>query len=252
MRLEANGQLFGELNGMRSKTSQRCGASAKPSRPSAWLPSGTSCAPSRGGEKLCSQFWRNSFEVNHVRSLRSPLPLKRVPTKIHDAWLLKPKVFGDARGFFLESWNRETFREIGLDLDFLQDNHSRSSKHVPRRLQYQPGEAAQGKLVWVTSGTVFDVIVDLRESSPTYGVWDGTMLTTIAHERLYVPPGCAHDFLVVSDMTDFYYKVTTPYNPQAECALRWDDPDLAIVWPLGDLPPIVSAKDAEGMAFADV
>ena len=187
-----------------------------------------------------------------MRSLRSPLPLKRVPTKIHDAWLLKPKVFGDTRGFSLESWNRETFSEIGLDLDFLQDNHSRSSKHVPRRLQYQPGEAAQGKLVWVTSGTVFDVIVDLRESSPTYGVWDGTMLTTIAHERLYVPPGCAHDFLVVSDMTDFYYKVTTPYNPQAECALRWDDPDLAIDWSLEIvIEPTLFDKDKAAPSFKE-
>jgi len=178
--------------------------------------------------------------------------MKKLPTKIHDAWLLKPKIFGDARGFFLESWNRETFRDIGLDLDFLQDNHSRSSKQVLRGLHYQPGDAAQGKLVWVTSGTVFDVIVDLRKSSPTYGVWDGYMLTTDAHERLYVPPGCAHGFLVVSANTDFHYKVTMPYNPQAECTLRWDDPDLAIDWPLEiGIEPILSAKDKAAPSFKD-
>ena len=170
--------------------------------------------------------------------------MRKIQTRIHDAWLLKPKIFGDARGFFLESWNRDTFCEIGLDLDFVQDNHSRSSK--------QSGDAAQGKLVWVTSGTVFDVLVDLRKSSPTYGVWDGYMLTTDAHERLYVPPGCAHGFLVVSDTTDFHYKVTTPYNPQAECALRWDDPDLAIDWPLEiGIEPILSAKDKAAPSFKD-
>ncbi len=178
--------------------------------------------------------------------------MKKLPTEIHDAWLLKPKVFGDARGFFLESWNREIFREIGLDLDFVQDNHSRSSKHVLRGLHYQAGDAAQGKLVWVTSGTVFDVIVDLRQSSPTYGVWDGYMLTTDAHERLYVPPGCAHGFLVVSDTTDFHYKVTTPYAPETECALRWDDPDLAIDWPLEiGIDPILSPKDKAAPSFKD-
>jgi dTDP-4-dehydrorhamnose 3,5-epimerase len=111
--------------------------------------------------------------------------MKKLPTKIHDAWLLKPKVFGDTRGFFLESWNREIFREMGLDLEFVQDNHSRSSKHVLRGLHYQSGDAAQGKLVWVTSGTVFDVIVDLRQSSPTYGVWD----------RLHADHRCARETL---------------------------------------------------------
>jgi dTDP-4-dehydrorhamnose 3,5-epimerase len=104
----------------------------------------------------------------------------------------------------------------------------------------------------VTSGTVFDVLVDLRQSSPTYGVWDGYMLTTDAHERLYVPPGCAHGFLVVSDTTDFHYKVTTPYNPQAECALRWDDPDLGIDWPLEiGIEPILSAKDKAAPSFKE-
>ncbi len=178
--------------------------------------------------------------------------MKKLPTQIHDAWLLKPKVFGDARGFFLESWNRETFRDIGLDLEFVQDNHSRSAKGVLRGLHYQVGDAAQGKLVWVTSGTVFDVIVDLRQSSPTFGVWDGYLLSTETHERLYVPPGCAHGFMVLSDTCDFFYKVTMPYNPKAERALRWNDPDLAIGWPLAiGIEPILSEKDKTAPSFND-
>jgi len=178
--------------------------------------------------------------------------MKKIPTKIHDAWLLKPKVFGDARGFFLESWNHDTFREIGLGLDFVQDNHSRSSKGVLRGLHYQIGDAAQGKLVWVTSGTVFDVIVDLRRSSPTFGVWDGYLLNTETHDRLYVPPGCAHGFMVLSDVCDFFYKVTTPYNQQAERSLRWDDPDLAIDWPLEiGRESILSEKDKTAPSFKD-
>jgi len=176
--------------------------------------------------------------------------MKKISTKIQGAWLLKPQVFGDVRGFFLESWNRETFRAVGLDLDFVQDNHSRSSKHVLRGLHYQIGDAAQGKLVWVTSGTVFDVIVDLRESSPTFGTWDGYVLSTETHDRLYVPPGCAHGFLVLSETCDFFYKVTTPYNSIMERAIRWNDSRLGIEWPLqaGDLP-VVSTKDAHAPSF---
>lgn len=178
--------------------------------------------------------------------------MKKLPTKIHDAWLLKPKVFGDARGFFLESWSREAFREIGLDHNFVQDNHSRSAKHVLRGLHYQIGDAAQGKLVWVTSGTVYDVIVDLRHNSPTFGLYDGYLLSTETHDRLYVPPGCAHGFLVLSETCDFFYKVTTPYVPSAERALRWNDPDLAIDWPIENgIDPIVSLKDAAAATFAD-
>jgi len=178
--------------------------------------------------------------------------MKKIPTKIQGAWLLKPKVFGDARGFFLESWNRDTFRSIGLHLDFVQDNHSRSSKHVLRGLHYQTGEAAQGKLVWVTSGTVFDVLVDLRKSSPTYGEWDGYVLNTETHDRLYVPPGCAHGFLVMSETADFHYKVTAPYVPAAERALHWNDPALGIEWPIEiGLEPLVSPKDSAAATFAD-
>ena len=176
--------------------------------------------------------------------------MQKLPTKIHDAFLLKPRVFGDARGFFLESWNRQTFRDLGIDVDFVQDNHSRSAHHVLRGLHYQAGDAAQGKLVWVTSGTVFDVLVDLRESSPTFGAWDGYMLTSEAHERLWVPPGCAHGFLVMSDIADFHYKVSSPYARATERSLRWDDPTLAINWPLEiGISPLVSAKDANADSF---
>jgi dTDP-4-dehydrorhamnose 3,5-epimerase len=177
--------------------------------------------------------------------------MTKYPTKIHDAFLLKPKVFGDPRGFFLESWNRDTFRSLGIDADFVQDNHSRSARNVLRGLHYQAGAAAQGKLVWVTSGTVFDVLVDLRKSSPTYGVWDGYMLTSEAHERLWVPPGCAHGFLVVSDIADFHYKVSAPYDTSTERSLRWDDPDLSIDWPIQiGIVPIVSPKDTTSASFA--
>jgi dTDP-4-dehydrorhamnose 3,5-epimerase len=178
--------------------------------------------------------------------------MEKFPTKIHDAYLLKPKVFGDNRGFFLESWNRETFRGLGINADFIQDNHSRSAKHVLRGLHYQAGDAAQGKLVWVTSGTVFDVLVDLRKSSPTFGAWDGYMLTSDAHERLWVPLGCAHGFLVVSDMADFHYKVSAPYAPSSERSLLWNDPELGINWPIEiGINPLVSPKDADAASFAE-
>jgi dTDP-4-dehydrorhamnose 3,5-epimerase len=178
--------------------------------------------------------------------------MTKLPTKIHDAFLLKPQVFGDARGFFLESWSREKFRSLGLDIDFVQDNHSRSARHVLRGLHYQSGNAAQGKLVWVTSGSVFDVLVDLRKSSPTFGVWDGYMLTADAHERLWVPPGCAHGFLVLSDSADFHYKVSAPYSPKDERSLRWDDPKLAITWPIEiGITPMVSPKDAAAASFEE-
>jgi dTDP-4-dehydrorhamnose 3,5-epimerase len=179
-----------------------------------------------------------------------PTSMIKKATNVIDAWLLLPNVRHDARGFFLESWNRETFRRIGIDADFVQDNHSRSAKHVLRGLHYQKGSAAQGKLVWVTSGTVFDVIVDLRRSSATFGMWDGYCLTAEAHERLYVPPGCAHGFLVLSDTADFHYKVTTPYAPEAERAVRWSDPDIGIRWPLGNHEqPLLSVKDASAPNF---
>jgi dTDP-4-dehydrorhamnose 3,5-epimerase len=173
-------------------------------------------------------------------------------TKIRGAYLFVPDVHRDERGFFLESWNREKFRMLGVDVDFVQDNHSRSSKNVLRGLHYQVGDAAQGKLVWVTSGAVFDVVVDLRRSSPTFGVWDGYTLTADEHERLYVPPGCAHGFFVTSETCDFHYKVTHPYDPKAERSLLWNDPELAIEWPLSvGIQPLLSAKDKKPPGFKD-
>ena len=179
--------------------------------------------------------------------------MKATPLAIPDVLLLEPTVFGDARGFFFESFNLERFTAAaGCRPDFVQDNHSRSTKHVLRGLHYQSGDTAQGKIVWVTSGTVYDVLVDLRKSSPTFGVWDGYYLTADAHERLWVPPGCAHGFLVVSDTADFHYKVTTPYSPSTELSLCWDDPELGINWPIEiGIQPIVSPKDAVAASFAD-
>lgn len=178
--------------------------------------------------------------------------MTRYPTKIDGAWLLRPRVFGDARGFFLESWNKRAFAELGIDAEFVQDNHSRSAKYVLRGLHYQVGDSVQGKLVWVTSGTVFDVLVDLRRGSPTFGKWDGYMLTSEAHERLWVPPGCAHGFLVMSEVADFHYKCTEYYDPSAERSLRWNDPELGIDWPLAvGIDPLVSEKDKVAAGFAE-
>jgi dTDP-4-dehydrorhamnose 3,5-epimerase len=178
--------------------------------------------------------------------------MKTTTTAVSDALLLHPRILADERGFFIETWNRETFRSIGIDHDFVQDNHSRSSRGVLRGLHYQAGNAAQGKLVWVTSGQVFDVIVDLRKGSPTFGQWDGYVLTADKHERVWVPPGCAHGFLVLSETADFHYKVTAPYSPADERSLRWDDATLGIEWPLETgIEPILSAKDAAAPSFKD-
>lgn len=178
--------------------------------------------------------------------------MQKFPTRIQGAWLIKPKVHADLRGFFLETWNRDKFRSIEADLEFIQDNHSRSSCSVLRGLHYQAGRAAQGKLVWVTSGKVFDVIVDLRRGSSTFGMWDGYTLTADKHERVWVPPGCAHGFLVLSETADFHYKVTAPYAPASERSLRWDDATVGIKWPLpSGVAPILSAKDAAAPCFEE-
>lgn len=176
--------------------------------------------------------------------------MEKLPTKIYGAYLLKPRVFKDSRGFFLEGWNREIFQELVGDFDFVQDNHSRSGKNVLRGLHYQAGEKAQGKLAWVTAGKVYDVFVDLRKSSPTYGLWDGYYLTEEEHERLWIPPGCAHGFLVVSELADFHYKVTTHYSEEADRSLRWNDPELGICWPLTG-EPILSDKDRVESSFCE-
>ena len=164
-----------------------------------------------------------------------------IATRLPDVLLLAPKVFGDERGFFMESWNRQTFSDLGLDLDFVQDNHSRSARGVLRGLHYQLHQP-QGKLVRVTSGAVFDVAVDLRRSSPYFGQWTGHELSADNHRMLWVPPGFAHGFLVLSDSADFLYKTTAYYAPQWDRGIRWDDPEIGVQWPLQGAT-ILSAKD---------
>lgn len=171
-----------------------------------------------------------------------------IETAIPDVKLLKPKLFGDERGFFMESYNQKTLQDLcGLDVDFVQDNHSRSTKNVLRGLHYQM-EQAQGKLVRVVSGEVFDVAVDLRQSSATFGQWAGTVLSGQNHHQFYVPPGFAHGFVVLSDTADFLYKTTDYYAPQYEKCIRWDDPDIGIEWPM-DAEPSLSEKDKARVSF---
>ncbi|MHB0974263.1 MAG: dTDP-4-dehydrorhamnose 3,5-epimerase [Thiobacillus sp.] len=164
-----------------------------------------------------------------------------IETPLPGVLLLEPEVFGDARGFFLESWNRQIFAGLGLDLDFVQDNHSRSARGVLRGLHYQLG-APQGKLVRVVSGAVFDVAVDVRKSSPHFGQWVGYELSADNHRMMWIPPGFAHGFLVLSDTADFLYKTTAYYAPQWDRGIRWDDPQIGVQWPL-DGAPTLSAKD---------
>jgi dTDP-4-dehydrorhamnose 3,5-epimerase len=169
--------------------------------------------------------------------------------QIPDVVLVRPRVFADERGFFLESWERRKFAAGGIDIDFVQDNHSRSVRHTLRGLHYQITRP-QGKLVRVTSGAVFDVAVDLRRSSPTFGQWVGTELSDQSKHMLWVPPGFAHGFLVLSETADVLYKCTDYYAPQAERCIRWDDPRLAIDWRLPQgVVPLLSAKDAAGASF---
>jgi dTDP-4-dehydrorhamnose 3,5-epimerase len=165
-------------------------------------------------------------------------------TAIPGVLILEPRVFGDARGFFLESFNQRAFDEaVGAHVEFVQDNHSRSRRGVLRGLHFQRGEHAQGKLVRVASGAVFDVAADIRPGSPTFGRWVGVELSSENQRQLWVPPGLAHGFLVLSESADFLYKTTAYYAPQDEGAVRWDDPDLAIAWPDVGAPPQLSAKD---------
>ncbi len=171
------------------------------------------------------------------------------PTRIADVILLRPKIFGDDRGFLLESWQKRKFAEAGLDIEFVQDNHSRSVRHTLRGLHYQI-QQPQGKLVQVITGTVFDVAVDLRKSSPTFGQWVGETISDRNHHQLWIPPGFAHGFLVLSEVADFSYKCSDYYAPEYERCVRWDDPELKIDWPLvPGAAPIVSARDAAGAAL---
>jgi dTDP-4-dehydrorhamnose 3,5-epimerase len=175
--------------------------------------------------------------------------MKITACAIPDVLLMEPKVFGDDRGFFFESFNQRAFcTATGLDLQFVQDNHSRSARNVLRGLHYQVVQP-QGKLVRVVAGEVFDVAVDIRRDSPTFGKWVGALLSAANKHQLWVPPGLAHGFLVLSETADFLYKTTDYYAPAHERCIAWNDPTLAIDWPLNGQVPMLSAKDAAGKTF---
>jgi dTDP-4-dehydrorhamnose 3,5-epimerase len=177
------------------------------------------------------------------------MPYTVTPTSLPEVLILEPKVFGDARGFFFESFNARDFAHCtGLDVQFVQDNHSKSAKGVLRGLHYQI-EHAQGKLVRVTQGEVFDVAVDMRRSSPTFGKWEGVVLSADNKRQLWIPPGFAHGFLVTSDSAEFLYKTTDYYHPEFECSLLWNDPTVGVQWPI-DGTPLLAAKDIAGKTLA--
>lgn len=170
--------------------------------------------------------------------------------EIEGPLIIEPKVFGDDRGFFMESWNAAMFAEAGLPIDFVQDNHSHSQKGVLRGLHYQ-NPHPQGKLVRVVAGAIFDVVVDLRRASSTFGQWVGLELSAANKRMLWIPHGFAHGFLTLEDDTDFLYKCDAPYSPEDEHTLAWDDPALNIDWPVQGLDVQLSAKDREGILLAD-
>lgn len=177
--------------------------------------------------------------------------MKIIPCAIEGPLIIEPQVFGDDRGFFMESWNAARFAEAGLDIAFVQDNHSRSQKGVLRGMHFQnPGP--QGKLVRVVSGAVFDVAVDLRRSSPTFGKWVGVELSARNKRMFWVPRGFAHGFLTLEDDTDFLYKCDAPYAPESEHSLAWDDPDVGIEWPKVAGEVRLSAKDRQGKPLAEL
>ena len=178
------------------------------------------------------------------------MPYTVIKTTLPEVLILEPKVFGDARGFFFESFNARDFAQCtGLDVQFVQDNHSKSAKGVLRGLHYQI-EHPQGKLVRVTQGEVFDVAVDLRQSSPNFGKWVGVLLSADNKRQLWVPPGFAHGFVVLSDSAEFLYKTTDYWYPEFERSLLWNDPAVAITWPL-EGEPLLAAKDQAGKPLAD-
>lgn len=177
--------------------------------------------------------------------------MNAIPLAIPDVFLLEPKVFGDSRGFFLECWNEKTFQKVtGLNVKFVQDNHSCSKKGVLRGLHYQT-QQPQGKLVRVTIGTVLDVAVDLRKSSAYYGQHISVELDADTHKQLWVPPGFAHGFMVLSERADFLYKTTDYYLPEYEHCILWNDPELNIDWPLDEITPSLSDRDKRGVLFKD-
>jgi dTDP-4-dehydrorhamnose 3,5-epimerase len=176
--------------------------------------------------------------------------MNATPLRIADVFMLEPKVFGDERGFFFESFNHAGFEAaIGKKVKFVQDNHSRSAKNVLRGLHYQI-QQPQGKLVRVVSGEVFDVAVDIRKSSPTFGQWVGEILSADNKRQLWVPEGFAHGFLVLSETAEFLYKTTDYYSPASECCIAWNDPTLGIHWP-SNVVPSVSQKDAQGLSLGN-
>jgi dTDP-4-dehydrorhamnose 3,5-epimerase len=178
--------------------------------------------------------------------------MKFLKTPIADAMLIEPEIFGDARGFFMETWHKEKFEAAGIEAAYVQDNYSRSSQWTLRGLHMQVRHT-QGKLVRVASGSVFDVIVDLRRSSPSFGVAWGVELSAENHRMLWAPPGLAHGILITSESADFLYKCTDFYRPEHERTLAWDDASLGIRWPLPPgVAPKLSAKDVRGAAFAEI
>ena len=178
--------------------------------------------------------------------------MKITPTSLPEVLIVEPKVFGDARGFFTESWNEAAFNKaVGHEVRFVQDNHSRSARGVLRGLHYQMPPHAQGKLVRCVAGSVFDVAVDMRRSSANFGRWAGAELSSDNHRQLWIPPGFAHGFLVLSETADFLYKTTDYYAPQAEGALRWDDPTVSVEWPDLGMAPLLAEKDAKAPLLAD-
>lgn len=177
--------------------------------------------------------------------------MKVSSTALPEVLLIEPKVFGDDRGFFFESFNDRAFKDaVGREVSFVQDNHSRSSGNVLRGLHYQIRNA-QGKLVRVVRGSVFDVAVDLRQSSPNFGQWAGIELSDSNHRQLWIPEGFAHAFLVLSESADFLYKTTDYWDPKSERCIVWSDATLDIAWPLSGSMPVVSAKDRAGVRFED-
>ncbi|MBT9493266.1 MAG: dTDP-4-dehydrorhamnose 3,5-epimerase [Paucibacter sp.] len=178
--------------------------------------------------------------------------MKITPTRLPEVLIVEPKVFGDARGFFSESWSEKVFNQaVGTQVRFVQDNHSRSARGVLRGLHFQLPPHTQGKLVRVVSGAVFDVAVDIRRSSPNFGRWGGVELSAENQRQLWVPPGFAHGFLVLSETADFLYKTTDYYAPQCEGAVRWDDPAIGIEWPDTGITAMLADKDAKAPLLAD-
>lgn len=175
--------------------------------------------------------------------------MKVIPTRLPDVLLIEPRVFGDERGFFLESWNEREFEHAGIHARFVQDNHSRSAKGVLRGLHYQVRQP-QGKLIRVTAGEIFDVAVDIRRGSPGFGKWEGVRLAAESHRMLWVPVGFAHGFCVLSDFAEVLYKTTDFYAPEHERCLLWNDPEIGIAWPVQGAP-VLSAKDAAGVRLRD-